>query len=185
MTKAEITNGYFEWLYRIVNGEVISKVSYRKLLKKLYGTPFTWTIPMDANRVGDGINLRYRYGDEMEIHPGVIASFLDTEDRPCSILEMMIGLALRCEESIMTNTDYGDRTGQWFWGMIVNLGLGSQSDEQYDENEIDDILEIFLNRQYAPNGEGGLFRLHSVPEDLRTVEIWYQMCWYLDEIIEN
>lgn len=140
---------------------------------------------MDSNRVGDGINLRYRYGDEESIHPGIIATLLDTEDRPCSILEMMIGLSLRCEESIMANADYGDRTGQWFWGMIVNLGLGNQSDEQYDENIVNDILEVFLNRLYAPDGTGGLFRLHSAPEDLREVEIWYQMCWYLDEIIEN
>lgn len=52
----------------------------------------------------------------------MIASYLD--NRPCSVLEMIIALAIRLEEHIMDDPDIGNRTGQWFWDMIVSLGLG-------------------------------------------------------------
>ena len=38
-------------------------------------------------------------------------------------------------------------------------------------------------REYAPDGRGGLFTIRNCEEDLRKVEIWYQLCWYLDTII--
>jgi hypothetical protein len=97
---------------------------------------------------------------------------------------MMVALALACEEDIMDNTSYGNRTGQWFWGMIVNLGLGSMTDGRYDERRVDEIIDRFLDRDYEPNGEGGLFTIRHCDRDLRDVEIWHQLCWYLDSIID-
>ena len=95
---------------------------------------------------------------------------------------MIAGLALRCEENIMDDPQYGDRTGQWFWGMISNLGLGSMTDDRYDRAYVDFVIDRFLNREYEPNGRGGLFTVEKSKKDLRRVEIWYQMCWYLDSI---
>ena len=43
---------------------------------------------------------------------------------------MMIALAIRCEEHIMDDPDAGDRTGQWFWSMLVSLGLGSMDEPE-------------------------------------------------------
>ena len=43
----------------------------------------------------------------------------------------------------------------------------------------------FLNRQYEADGRGGLFIVRNSRFDLRTVEIWYQAMWYLDEVLEN
>ena len=111
----------------------------------------------------------------------MIASYLD--DRPCSVLEMLIALAMRCEEHIMDDPDIGNRTGQWFWSMITNLGLGSMTDAKFDRVKINHVILIFLDRKYKPNGEGGLFTVRNCPRDLRTIEIWYQMCWYLDDIL--
>ena len=97
-----------------------------------------------------------------------------------SILEMMLALAIRCEETIMTDDRYGDRTGEWFWNMIVSLGLGTMNDSRYDRKYINIIIEKFNNRDYKPNGEGGLFTIKNIKKDMRNIEIWYQMCWYLD-----
>lgn len=83
----------------------------------------------------------------------------------------------------MDDPDVGDRTGQWFWGMIKNLGLGSMTDARFDEEYVESVIERFLNREYEPDGRGGLFRIRNCTEDLRNVEIWYQMCWYLDTIV--
>lgn len=180
MTKDELNNAYFEWMYQLVCNEQYSKrLSYRKLLYLLHDTEFTYTIPMDGNRAEDGTDLRYRFGYENTYEAPMIAAYLD--DRPCSVLEMMIALAIRCEEHIMDDPDIGNRTGQWFWNMIVNLGLSSMNDTKFNKNHVIEIIQRFMDREYRRNGEGGLFTVKHCREDLRSVEIWYQMCWYLDE----
>lgn len=182
MTQSELNNRYFEWMYQLVCDErYLKKIGYRKLLMYLHHIDFTYTMPMDGNRAEDGIDLRYRFGAENAYEDSMIASFIDT--RPCSVLEMLIALSIRCEEHIMDDPDIGNRIGQWFWGMIVNLNLGSMTDEKFDESYIDRAISIFLNRQYKRNGEGGLFTVEHCKRDLRSVEIWYQMCWYLDEVL--
>ena len=182
MTKNELIDRYFDWMYQLVVDDRYYE-SYRKLFVQLYDTEFTYTIPMDGNRCEDGIELRYRFGREHSYDDSMIAAFLD--DRPCSILEMMIALAIRCEEHIMDNPDIGNRTGQWFWAMLVSLGLGSMTDKRYDRKRVDDILQRFLNREYRRNGEGGLFTVDDPMRDMRSIEIWYQMNCYLNEIINE
>jgi len=137
---------------------------------------------MDGNREADGIDLRYRFGYENSYEDPMIAANLD--DRPCSVLEMLIALSIRCEEHIMDDPDIGDRTGEWFWNMIENLALGSMSDSKFDRDYVNNAISRFLNREYKRNGEGGLFTIKHCKYDLRTVEIWYQMCWYLDDILK-
>lgn len=182
MTKNELNREYFEWMYQLVYNEQYSRrLSYRKLLSHLHDVEFIYVIGMDSNRAEDGIDLRYRFGYEQQYESPMIATFLD--DRFCSILEMLIALAMRCEEHIMDDPNVGNRTGQWFWNMIVNLGLGSMYDHHFSEKRVDDIIEAFVNRQYKRNGEGGLFTVKHCRNDLRSAEIWYQMCWYLDEIL--
>lgn len=180
MTRNELNIGYFEWMYRLVCSDKNARgPSYRKLLTHLHERDFVYTIPMDGNRAEDGTDLRYRFGYEHSYKGPVIASFLD--DRPCSVLEMMIALAVRCEENIMDDPDIGDRTGQWFWNMIVNLGLGHMTDRYFDQVLVDNILDRFMERRHGPHGEGGLFTVRNPRRDLRFVEIWYQMNWYLSE----
>lgn len=178
----ELRNEYFEWLCNIVCGmRLAPSISYRKLLVHLHAIPFQCLISKDQNRAEDGKSLRYRfslvtrYSDDVD-------EILDILDGPCSVLEMIVALAVRCEEDIMDDPAYGNRTGQWFWGMIVNLGLGSMTDDKYDEFYVDEVIDIFLSRTYLPNGEGGLFTVKYCEEDLRDIEIWTQMCWYLNDI---
>lgn len=115
MTKNKLNDPYFEWMYRLVVDDRYSNKSYRRLFYKLHDTEFAYTIPMDGNRAEDGIELRYRFGREQGYRDAVIANCLDI--RPCSILEMMIALAIRCEEHIMEDPDIGNRTVQWFWSI--------------------------------------------------------------------
>ena len=96
---------------------------------------------------------------------------------------MIVALALRCE-TIMEDPDYGDRTGKWFWGMIESLGLKSMDDTSFNRDYVDDVIDIFLSRGYGRDGRGGLFTIKHPKRDLRTVEIWYQMNWYLDSILK-
>lgn len=160
---------YFEWLCDIVYIDKDSEdISFRKLLRYLYDTEFTYSILKDENRAEDGIGLRDRFG-EYDIFG------------KCSILEMMVALSIRCE-SIMDDTRIGNRTRQWFWSMIVNLGLGAMTDARFDIEFVEDTITRFLNRDYEPNGKGGLFTVEDTDYDLRDVEIWIQLLWYLDSI---
>lgn len=179
MTPDELNNEYFEWMYDLV---LPSDNNTRKLLAHLHRVDFTYTIPMDGNRAEDGIALRYRFGDRFGYDPRMIAAYLDT--RPCSVLEMMVALALRCEEHIMGDWEREDRTYQWFNLMLENLDLAYMSDFNYDPQAVDYALDIMLNRKYRRDGSnGGLFVVKKPRQDLRSVDIWYQMNWYLNTII--
>lgn len=182
MDRDKVINEYFDWLCRIVNEHRFGKeISYRKLLIFLHMTDFYWKISTDGNRAADGISLRWRFcceTDREELY-GIVSEYLDG---PCSVLEMMVALAIRCEENIMDNPQIGSRTGQWFWGMIRSLGLGNMSDKYFDKRYATDTIEVFLQRKYQPDGKGGLFTLRNSSRDLREVEIWRQLCWYLDEV---
>ena len=179
MIRDNIEQAYFEWMCDLVcDRRYSNQITYDKLLRFLHNTEFVYFIPKDENRAEDGIDLRYRFA--LHQNHEDVEYYLDG---PCSVLEMMIALAIRCEESIMDDPGRGDRTGQWFWGMITNLGLGSMIDSRFDRQYVEDVVETFLNREYEPNGKGGLFTVRHCNRDLRTVEIWYQLCWYLDSIV--
>lgn len=184
MTPSRIVNNYFAWMCNLVYNPKISRgVSYEKLLTTLNELDFVYIISQDSNRFEDGVNLRYRFGYENNIPDSEIETYLD--NHPCSILEMMIALSLRCEEHIMGDDDIGNRTGQWFWNMIVNLGLGSMTDQRFDRDYVIFCIDRFINREYEPDGEGGLVTIPNCRQDLRTIEIWYQMMWYLSNVLRN
>ena len=180
----DINSEYFEWMCSLIRDSKPRKhASYRKLLVYLYHTEFVYIIPMDSNRYADGIDLRYRFGYEHGISEPAIASCLDNS--PCSILEMMVALAFRCEEHIMYNPDNGMRSGRWFWRMISNMGLGDMYDSNYDPELVNSIVWQFLNRDYGHDGEGSLVYIPNCKDDLRSIEIWYQMMRYLSECAKN
>lgn len=174
---------YFNWMYRLVFREEDDKsMSYQKLLHHLDRTEFVYTIPLDGCRAEDGINLRYRFGHEGRVPQAKIARYLDV--RPCSILEMMVALALRCED-IMEDNVFGDRVPLWFHDMLVSLHLTEMDDYGYDPVYVDYVLNRFLDREYRPNGDGGLFTVHCYRGDMRSIEIWYQMCAYTNDILQR
>ena len=173
-----INDEYFEWLCELIDAKRYSKrVSYRKLLIHLHNIEFTWLIPMDDNRADDGVKLRRRYA--LAYNDVTLSRYILG---PCSVLEMMVALAVRCEEWIMDDTQMGNRTGQWFWGMVHNLGLSPMTDSKFDRDFVDDVIARFLNREYEPDGRGGLFTVRRCDQDLRNVEIWRQLSWYLGSI---
>ena len=157
---------YFNWLCELVKHKDYQ--NYSMLLCHLHTTPFRSTMKRDENRGVDGVNLRRKAGY--------------FSSKPCSVFEMMAALAVRCEESVMTNVQYGDRTAEWFWRMVVSLGLWQYDDLCYDRQAVTGILDIFLERRYSPDGYGGLFVIPGCAQDLRDVEIWYQAMWYFAEI---
>ena len=175
-SRKEMKQEYFEWLCHFIGCK-----NYRKLLFFLFSIDFQYTNPMDGNRYEDGVNLRYRFADDKGYHYRHVSAWLD--DVPCSMLEMMVALSLRIEEEIAGDPEYGDQTDKWFKVMLNSSGLSEFDDEHYDEREAVEIAKRIMRHGYQRNGDGGLFRLRHSRRDLRSVEIWYQAMWYLNEAL--
>lgn len=175
--REEIENVYFNWLYdTVANKDYVKnrKISYRKLLSTLHTREFYFILPMDENRALDGIDLRLRFADEHEEY--LKDDILECLNGPCSVLEMMVALAVRMEEEIV---GYGP---QWFWLMISNMGLNDMMDTNFDRTKVEHCINILLDREYKKDGTGSLFIVKRHKEDMKDVEIWYQMQWYLGEV---
>lgn len=176
MTSKKNNSWYFRWLCHRVHRR--SEYTYRELLQLLNDREFYWSVPNDDNRIEDGLKLREIYA---ETHP----SFLPPgPSEPCSVLEVLIALADRIE-NILADPRKGDRTADWFWEMIRNLGLNQFHDQNFYEARnngvINFILNQFINRTYDRRGQGSLFPSKKTAKNLARVEIWYQMMNYLDE----
>lgn len=176
-----IVSRYLTWIIDIIyenqEKEEAREGTYRDLIDLLYNIDFYYLMDLDGDRADDGCDLRYRFGDETHIDHRIIANHLDRSG--CSVLEMMIALALRCEESIMYDYDEGRCAGRWFWRMIDSLGLSEMTDDNFDESYIRDAIDKFLNRDYDRDGYGGLFAIEGYDGDLRKMTIWSQMSKYL------
>lgn len=176
----DIRSQYFDWL-----SDICDFPRHKLVLRKLFETEFVWLVPFDEHRAQDGINLRYRFGRIFGIPDPVICAELDSV--PCSILEMMVALAIRSEEQIMRDEEVGDRTSLWIHLMLDNLGLIDYSDERYNDIFVSRIIDTFLNRQYSRTGRGGLFEIPFLEptKDMRSAEIWSQMCWWCNEQLKG
>lgn len=168
-----LDEGYFNWLYSLVapTRNINPARTYYLLLEQMFKKEFRWSVPNDDNRVEDGKELRAEFLDNY----GVDSSWMN---EGCSVLEMLIALARRA-------TFEGDgEIDEWFWLMVENLGLRQFTDEGYSDwvaEKVDVALDIFIDREYDHDGEGGLFPLHISNVDQREVEIWYQMSCYILE----
>lgn len=177
----QIKNEYFEWLYDYAcHGRVNDRISYRKLFMYLHDTEFTFTIDTDYNRAYDGMCLRRRFAKTK--NPRDYEYILDILDGPCSVLEMLLALAIRFEEEIMDDPRYGDRVKQWFWMMLKNMNINMMMDSHFDREYVEECIYIMLHRQYKSDGRGGLFYLPGCKDDLRKFEIWTQLCWFSNTI---
>lgn len=175
-----VCEDYFEWMVSKVqntDNPFGNKVTYNKLLRHLHSLDFTYCLPEDENREINGIELRtifcYECGKNEETTLPHLA-------KPCSVLEMMIALATILEEGYASNSEFGDRTGYWFWCMVKSMGLSYQDDEDFDHRYADIKINKMLERNYKPDGTGGLFTIEDVKEDMRDINIWMQAMWWLD-----
>lgn len=160
-------NEYFRWLVHTVKVDISSdpSLSYLLLMRALFKKEFYWTLPTDEHRAMDGIALREEFFD------------YDVNWGPCSVLEMLVALAVRCERDLLGDEE--DRTNIWFWDMIENLGLDAFVDTEFDPLSVEMILDKWLDREYDKNGCGGIFYTDNPDYDMRDLEIWWQLQIYV------
>lgn len=178
---------YFVWLAESVclDKDPYFGQAYWELASLLYDTPFFSDQPMDQNREADGIRLRETWMDLMMSEADERGQSYDIApeslDGPCTVLELLVGLATRLEDDVMQNDAYGNRTPVWFWAMVLNLDLARFDDRFFNAMKISGVLYDWMSRRYEPNGRGGLFPLENCLEDQRNVELWLQARAWLNE----
>ena len=175
---------YFDWLIDHICDEH-DIFNYENLLWHLFYRDFVWIRPLDKNCAIYGCRLRDDFMDECSSARRIMSLNNPFMGRECSILELIVSLAIRMEDMVMSNDVFGDRTGYWFWLMIDNLGLGNMVNSQFDSIKVDNIIDNFLNRTYEKNGKGGLFVINDKNIDMRNCDIWQQSMGFLRKFVEN
>jgi len=165
-----LDEAYFNWL--------CAKVMYDEpgrtydLLRILHQTEFVWQVSGDEARAQDGKDLRYRFSRVARL-----PNLGGWDPLGCSVLEMLIAFADRCEFQTDQPVKY------WFWTMLRNLGLADyRRVDASDIPQIEHILYVFVWRLYDERGVGGLWPLSRPPaEDQRQLDIWFQFFAYLED----
>lgn len=166
---------YFLWLIGKAHAyQYLPK--YENAFRRLHELDYIWTMELDEDRAIKGCDLRQWFDEE-------VGSLSDYDYcRPCSMLELMVSLAIDCDERLMWNSYDGNRTDVWFWNMFCNLGLIGMRGKGYDQLTVDTAVLRFLNKDYPPNGEGGLFYTNRDDVDMRELELWYQLMYWISAV---
>lgn len=168
---------YFNYLCSKVDTGDFNIDDYIELLENLYDERFYWVeFPEDENRVKDA--LYFRSNTFAKDFP---YDYWELKDRPVSIFELMVTLAIRLEKEMMTNMS-DDHTGKWLYIMIKNLGLSELTNDNFDRSYFINVIVTFLNRNFEPSGHGGLFVTKNINIDMTKLNIWYQMNEYISSL---
>ena len=174
----EIKNAYFSWLVSHVKADDC----HWCLLRRLHQKEYIWleSVPLDENREKDGRALREEFAEDDDTVMGDIYGALEG---PCSMLEMLVAMAMRIETDILYDAEYGDRTSEWFWMILKNAGL-DMPDKDYYQIYVDQVLNSILARYYNENSEGSFFPVkNTYGKDWRKTDLWMQMQIYVDEMM--
>ena len=164
-------NNYYIWLLDRID-MLQERYSNRSLLlQHLFNTDYIFTLKEDEDRAEGGKNLRTMYSME----EGIFME--DIKIGPCSVLEMLVKLSSDLTENAGRNDWY------WFLTLLNNLSIDYYTDTIYDEEDIDDKLYFWMNRQYDRDGHGNIFKLKDNNGlDMRDMSTWSQMNAYLNQL---
>ena len=189
-------NEYFNWLCKIVGADEFGPFRpYHNLLVRLFQTDFNEIRPFDNNRAVNGKYLRYYFDynrdDFASNDPAPYHNngdfYYQTQNIPCSILEMMIALAKDIDVQYLYSTNC--RLLIWFWIMVESMGLANKIDGYWniesDCSEVDWILRAFNLNAYelSPTGDYYptvlLFPIRNIEGYQQVQNVWEQMLiWY-------
>ena len=177
---------YLEWLLRLINADNYKGKSYIKLCSLLNKIPFEPVMKLDKNRSSDVQSLlRETYiQSQSDWYRLSNDEIMELPTWPVSFLELIISLAMRIDLDFMREINGIDNTRIYFWVIVRNLGFLSFVDDNWNEDSIISVvnrLNIVQERKYDFNGNGGLFPLENAEMDQRNVQIWNQLCQFVNQ----
>lgn len=179
---------YFDYLKDVIcypgkDFDGILQIMFKEIF---YLNPSDETFLMDMNRIEDALALREEY--EMHGYQGdpeyLVTLLPKTEEGTCTVLELLAALARRIENDYLYDPAKGNRTWQWFYLMLYNMGLT----EDYFKDPLDphDIYCVqrhiyrIIDKTYNDDGtDGGLFPIPG--KEVKSLELWDQMRLFLRE----
>lgn len=168
MLPIESAIAYFQWLKGLVDDGRAS--NHPMLFEIAWNTDYSYSVPRDANRYMDGLDLRREFERETSVALPDLG--------PCKMLEFLVALSKRVDY-ILYDENVGTQYPYWFWLMMENLGIA----ESNNEHDIYAAFIVMMTRNYDYSGEGGLFPLIEPRNDQRKIEIWYQMHAWINELV--
>ena len=189
--REDVSESYIRWLYEKVGLNDEEYGQYWRVIRRLFKRQFISLVKNDDNRIGDAITLRRQFESEFG-YPERYMDYMCGVDE-CNMLEMMVAFAMRIQSDIMWDPDTEDRTAFWFWTMLSNAGLDMEAcqDGYFNKDQLinlENLLDRVIYRTYSKTGIGSFFPLEkfqNAPKnskrDLRKVELWYQMQFWIGE----
>lgn len=148
-----------------------------KIFKLLHNISFSYVLYRDNNRAEDGVALRKIYLENNYLADHLLKMF---QNRECSVLEMLIGLAIRVDNEYIG--DPGEEHPEYFFiEMIENLGLCRLKQGPHMNRVVYTIAKTWMDRKFKRNGQGSPFPVKYDDRDQRELEIWDQMNSYVNE----
>lgn len=172
--KEALKEEYLRWLEPQLKDEHATRTkTYWDLANLMFETEFTWSVPMDDNRLVDAMDLRVEFARLFRASPNRLRSL-----GPPSFLEVLIVLSRK-----MAFTAGGSAPG-WAWQLLNNIELLRMSDplSRAKYNRAQEIMHVVISRTYAPDGTGGFFPLAWPDDDQTKIELWYQLNAYVEEL---
>ena len=161
------------WLLQFVADEH-DIAAYSMIFNELHSFPFVAVMKRDSDRIGDADLQRIEFMNDVQLY-----SSIDISEGP-SILEVLVALARKLDELI----GYPESSPyRWFWYMLDSMGLRYFEDSRFDKEQVDIIIDRFLNRKYYADGRGGCCYF-PCGKDMREIDIWYQWMYYLNSLDE-
>ena len=162
---------YKKWIENKIELDRAPYYLYSDVIWLLDIIEFYATMPLDENEIDHVEKMRENYG------------FKELAEKPVTVLEVMLSLAIRCEINIMQTPEFADRTAKWFWAMFHNLGLDKYRDRKLKEQndypgsyeEIEAIIFDFLDRNYDHDGHGNIFTVENCRYNMREKSLWMQL----------
>ena len=156
---------YLNWLYNLYGNPEYKLELFRTLSEINY----IWQFQLDSNRASAGLLLRERFAYDAGVYQS------DVADGPCSVLEMICALA---DDMSRECGQYDDK----YFVIVLLKNLGLDPFQTYSIDAVKTAVNIWLTRQYMPNGSGNIFCVpnrHDV--DMRKFDTCTQMNLYLNE----
>jgi hypothetical protein len=171
--RQELREEYLGWLEANLRDKYANRKPYWGLVNLMFDTEFRWYIPMDENRMVDGLDLRVEFAYKINVSPQVMKAL-----GPGSFLEVLIGLSRRLAFVA------GGQPPGWAWHLFTNLELDRFSDPltRAKQRKAEEIMRVAMERTYLPDGTGGFFPLVWPDGDQTKIELWYQMHAFIEEL---
>lgn len=164
---------YIRWLEVQLRDEDSGGRTYLDLANAMFAKQFAAVVPMDANRMVDGLDLRVEYAHLEGMNPNRMKNL-----GPCSFLEVLVSLSRKLAFNA------GGQAPGWAWQLLCNLELDRMSDPLTPPRfrRAEAIMDSVIRRSYSPDGTGGFFPLNKPDDDMTRIELWYQMHAYISEL---